>query len=81
MVFALWLLTAESEPPDDMWQLVYPLPSFLVVFIIESFLEAHDYHAARPIDLTIGPWVDNGDVLDLDARIFAELLELVSHEI
>jgi hypothetical protein len=64
-----------------MWQLVYPLPSFLAVFIIESFLEALDYHAVRPLDLTIGPWVCNGNVLDLDARIFIEVPELVSHEI
>jgi hypothetical protein len=64
-----------------MWQLVYPLPSFLAVFIIKSFLEALDYHAVRPLDLTIGPWVCNGDVLDLDARIFTELLELVSCKI
>jgi hypothetical protein len=64
-----------------MWQLVYPLSSFLAVFIIESFLEALDYHAVRPLDLTIGPWVCNGDIFDFDARIFTELLELISREI
>jgi hypothetical protein len=64
-----------------MWQLVYLLSAFLVVFIIESFLEALDYHAVRPLDLTIGSWVCNGDVFDFDARIFTELLELVSREI
>jgi hypothetical protein len=64
-----------------MWQLVYPLSSFLVVFIIEYFLEALEYHAVRPLDLTIGPWVCNGHIFDFDARIFTELLELVSHEI
>jgi hypothetical protein len=31
--------------------------------------------------LTIGPWVHNGDVFDFVARIFTELLELVSREI
>jgi hypothetical protein len=69
------------EPPDDMWQLVYPLSSFLAVFIIKSFLEALNYHAVRPFDLTIGPWVCNRDIFDLDARIFTELPELVSYEV
>jgi hypothetical protein len=64
-----------------MRQLVYPLPTFLAIFIIESFLEALDYHAVRPLDLTIGPWVCNGDVFDIDACIFTELSELVSREI
>jgi hypothetical protein len=64
-----------------MWQLVYPLSTFLAIFIIESFLEALDYHAIRPLDLTIGSWVCNGDVFNFDARIFTELSELVSHEI
>jgi hypothetical protein len=64
-----------------MWQFVYPLFSFLAVFIIESFLEAIDYHAVRPFDLTIGPWVCNRDILDLNARIFTELLELVGREV
>jgi hypothetical protein len=53
-----------------MWQLVYLLSSFLAVFIIESFLEALDYHAVRPLDLTIGPWVCNRDIFDLNARVF-----------
>jgi hypothetical protein len=64
-----------------MWQLVYPLSSFLTVFIIKSFLEALNYHAIRPYDLTIGAWVCNRDIFDLDARIFTELLELVSCEV
>jgi hypothetical protein len=64
-----------------MWQLVYPLSVFLVVFIIESLLEALDYHAVCPLDLTVGSWVCNGDIFDFDARIFTELLELVSCEV
>jgi low affinity Fe/Cu permease len=64
-----------------MWQLMYPLSSFLVVFIIKTFLEALNYHVVRPFDLTIGPWVCNRDIFDLDARIFTELLELVSREV
>jgi hypothetical protein len=64
-----------------MRQLVYLLSSFLAVFIIESFLEAFDYHAVRPLDLTIGPWVCNRDIFDLDACIFTELSELVGREI
>jgi hypothetical protein len=60
---------------------VYPLSSFLAVFIIESFLEALNYHAVRPLDLTIGPWVCNRDIFDLDTCIFTELLELVGREI
>jgi hypothetical protein len=64
-----------------MWQLVYPLFSFLAIFIVKSFLETLNYHAVRPFDLTIGPWVCNGDIFDLDARIFIELLELVSCEV
>jgi hypothetical protein len=69
------------EPPDDMWQFMYPLAFFLVVFIIESFLEAINYHAVRPLDLTIGPWVCNRDIFNLDARIFAELPKLVGREV
>jgi hypothetical protein len=64
-----------------MWQLVYPLSTCLAIFIIESFLEALDYHAVRPLNLTVGSWVCNGDVFDFDARIFIELPELVSCEI
>jgi hypothetical protein len=64
-----------------MWQLVYPLFTLLAVFIIESFLETLDYHAVRPLDLTIRSWVCNGDVFDFDARIFIELPELLSCEI
>jgi hypothetical protein len=64
-----------------MWQFMYPLSSFLAIFVIESFLEAINYHAVRSFDLNIGPWVCNRDVLDLDARIFTELLELVGHEV
>jgi hypothetical protein len=64
-----------------MWQFMYPLASFLAVFIIESFLEAINYHAIRPLDLTIVPWVCNRDIFNLDACIFTELLELVGHEV
>jgi hypothetical protein len=64
-----------------MWQLMYPLSTLLAIFIIESFLEALDYHAVRPLDLTIGSWVCNEDVFDFDVCIFIELSELVSHEI
>jgi hypothetical protein len=64
-----------------MWQFVYPLSSFLAIFIIELFLEAIDYHAIRPLDLTIGTWVCNTDIFDLDACIFTEFLELVGREV
>jgi hypothetical protein len=64
-----------------MWQFVYPLSSFLAIFNIESFLEAINYHAVRPLDLTISPWVCNRDIFDLDACIFTELPKLVSREI
>jgi hypothetical protein len=47
----------------------------------ETFLEALDYHAVRPLDLTIGPWVCNRDIFDLDARIFTELPKLFGCEI
>jgi hypothetical protein len=69
------------EPPDDMWQFMYPLASLLAVFIIESFFVAINYHAVRPLDLTIGPWVCNRDIFNLDARFFTELSELVGREI
>jgi hypothetical protein len=64
-----------------MWQLVYALSSFLAIFIIESFLEAINYHAVRPLDLTISPWMCNRDIFDLDARIFTKLPKLVGCEI
>jgi hypothetical protein len=64
-----------------MWQLVNLLSAFLAVFIIESLLEALDYHTIRLLDLTIGSWVCNGDVFDFNARAFTELPELVSSEI
>jgi hypothetical protein len=65
MVFVLWLWMADPELPDDMWQLVYPLSSFPIVFVIESFVEALDYHAVRPLNLTIGLWVCNRNIFDL----------------
>jgi hypothetical protein len=64
-----------------MWQFVYPLASFLAIFIIESFLEAINYHAVRTLDLTIGPWVCNRDIFNLDARILTELPELLGREV
>jgi hypothetical protein len=54
-----------------MWQLVNPLSAFLAVFIIESFIEALDYHAVRPLDLTIGYWVCNGDIFDF-VHVFSQ---------
>jgi hypothetical protein len=81
MEFVLWLWTTESKAPNDMWQLMYPFASLLAVFIIESLLEAINYHAVRPFDLSIGPWVCNRDIFNLDACIFTELPELVGHEI
>jgi hypothetical protein len=73
-----WL---SPEPSDDMWQFVYPLASFLAIFIIESFFESINYHAVCLLDLTIGPWVCDRDIFNLDACIFTELLELVSRKI
>jgi hypothetical protein len=64
-----------------MWQFVYPLSSFLAIFVIESFLEAINYHAVRPLHLTNGPLVCNRDIFDLDARIFTELPKLVGREV
>jgi hypothetical protein len=64
-----------------MWQLMYSFASFLAVFIIESLLEALNYHALRPLDLTIGSWVCNRDIFNLDARILTELPELVGREV
>jgi hypothetical protein len=60
---------------------MYQLASFLAVLIIESFLEAINYHVVRLLDLTIGPWVCNRDIFNLDARIFTELSELVGREV
>jgi hypothetical protein len=37
-----------------MWQLMYPFAPLLVVFIVESLLEAVDYQTVRPFDLSIG---------------------------
>jgi hypothetical protein len=64
-----------------MWQLAYPFASLFAVFIIESLLEAVDDHAVHPFELSIGPWVCNRDVFNLDAFILTELLELVGREI
>jgi hypothetical protein len=69
------------KPPDDMWQLMYPFASLLAGFIIESLLEAVDYQTVRPFDLSVGPWVCNRDIFNLDACIFTELSELVGREI
>jgi hypothetical protein len=64
-----------------MWQLMYPFASLLAICIINSLLEAINYHVVRPFDLTVGPWVCNRDIFNLDACIFTELLELVGREI
>jgi hypothetical protein len=63
------------------WQFVYPLASFLAIFFIESFLEAINYYAVSPLDLTISPWVCDRDIFNLDARVFIELPELVGREV
>jgi hypothetical protein len=80
-VFVLWLWTAESGAPRR--HVATRVSTFVLscYFIIESFLEAINYHAVRPLDLTIGPWVCHRDIIDLDARIFTELPELVGHEV
>jgi hypothetical protein len=47
-----------------MWQLMHPFASLLAVFIIKSLLEAIDYQAVRPFDLSIGPWVCDRDIFN-----------------
>jgi hypothetical protein len=64
-----------------MWQFMYPFASLLAGFIIESLLEAVDYQTVRPFDLSIGPWVCNKDIFNLDACILVELPELVGRQI
>jgi hypothetical protein len=63
-----------------MWQLMHPFASLLAVFVIKSFLEAVNYQAVRPFDLSIGPWVRDRDIFNFDASILAELSELVGRE-
>jgi hypothetical protein len=60
---------------------MYPFAPLLAIFIIESLLEAVDDQTVRPFDLSIGPWVRNRDILNLDACILAEFLELVGLEV
>jgi hypothetical protein len=60
---------------------MYPFASLPAVFIIESLLKAVDYHVVRPFNLSIGPWVCNRNIFNLDARILTELPELVGREI
>jgi hypothetical protein len=64
-----------------MWQLMHPFASLLAVLIIKSLLQAVDYQAVRPFDLSIGPWVCDRDIFNFDKSILAELPELISHEI
>jgi hypothetical protein len=64
-----------------MWQLMHPFASLLAVFIIKSLLEAVNYQAVRPFELSIGPWVCDRDIFNFDASILAELSELVCREI
>jgi hypothetical protein len=64
-----------------MWQLMYPLAPLLAIFVIKSFLEAFDYQAVCPFDLSIGPWVCDQDIFNFDASILAELPGLVGREI
>jgi hypothetical protein len=60
---------------------MYPFASLLAIFILESLLEAIDYHTVRPFDLSIGPWVCNRNIFNLNACILTELLELVGRNI
>jgi hypothetical protein len=60
-----------------MWQLMYTFAPLLAIFIIKSLLEAIDYQTIRPFDLSIGPWVCNRDIFNLNACILVELPELV----
>jgi hypothetical protein len=64
-----------------MWQLMYPFAPLLAVFVVESLLEAVDYQTVRPFHLSIGPWVCDRDIFNLDTCILAEFLELVGREI
>jgi hypothetical protein len=64
-----------------MWQFMYPFASLLAGFIIESLFEAVDYQTVGPFDLSIGPWVCNRDIFNLDVCVPAELSELVGREI
>jgi hypothetical protein len=60
---------------------VYPFASLLAIFITESLLEAIDYHTVRPFDLSIGPWVCNRNIFNLNVCILTKLSELVGREI
>jgi hypothetical protein len=64
-----------------MRQLMHPFASLLVVCIIKSLLEAVNDQAVRPFDLSVGPWVCNRDIFNLDASILAKLPELVRREV
>jgi hypothetical protein len=64
-----------------MWQLMYPFAPLLAIFIVESLVEAVDYQTVCPFNLSIGPWVCDRDIFDLDACILAEFPELVGREI
>jgi hypothetical protein len=60
---------------------MYPFAPLLTIFIVKSLLEAVDYQTVRPFDLSIGPWVCDRDIFNLDACILVEFPELIGHEI
>jgi hypothetical protein len=48
---------------------------------VQSFLESVDYNPIGAIDLSVGPWMGDGNVPDVDPAVLAVLPELVIIEV
>jgi hypothetical protein len=48
---------------------------------VQSLLESVKYHPIDALDLSVGPWMGDGDIPGVDPTVLAVLLELVIVEV
>jgi hypothetical protein len=71
----------EYAAPKCIGQFLDPLAPFGVSSVVWSLLESVEYHPICTLDLSVGPWMGNGDIPDVDPTVLAVLPELVVVEI
>jgi hypothetical protein len=69
------------KPPERIRQFLDPLASFCVSSVVQSLLESVKYHPIGALDLSVGPWMGDRDIPDVDPTVLAVLPELVVVEV
>jgi hypothetical protein len=66
-----------AKPPECIRQFLDPLSPLCVSSVVQSLLGSVEYHPIGALDLSVGPWMGDGDIPDVNPDVLAILLELV----